>query len=175
MPPRYFIGISLPQGLSNQISVVQNQLYDDKLLIKPLLPHITIVHPNALATVSPMWLTPKIKLIQQDLLPLKIALGGIETFNNSVLHFRVSSIELNKLQENIVNLLPKDVLNTYYVDKRFTAHITIAQAKSRQPLNPKYIELYKQKLGQLSGTTFIVNNLSKFDHTAPRQYQIKSI
>jgi 2'-5' RNA ligase len=175
MPPRYFIGISLPQNLSNKISDVQNKLYDDKLLFKPLVPHITIIHPTALATISPMWLTPKIKLIQQKFIPLEITLGNIETFNNSVLHFKISSIELNGLQDNIVKLLPKDVFNTYYVDKNFAAHITIAQAKTKQTLSPKYIELYKQKLGQLSGTSFIVNNLSKFDHTAPRQYQIKTI
>jgi 2'-5' RNA ligase len=176
MPPRYFIGITPPKDVARVISSVQYSLYDEKLLLKPLVPHITIIHPNALERISPLWLLPKLKSVQAAIMPTSIKLGSISVFHTSNLHIKVESTSLNELYEQCLNLLPKDVIATHFVGKRkFDPHITLAQAKPKQELSPKYIELYRQQLKPIIGTQFTVNNLTKFEHSAPRHYQIKHI
>jgi len=158
------------------ISDIQNNLYDEKLLLKPLVPHITIVHPNSLATVSPLWILPKINNATSHLLPININIDGLGSFSKYNLHLKVSSPQLNEIHHSIISLLPPNIYAANYIGKnQFVPHITIAQCKPMQQLSPKYINAYSQELKSLIGTQFNVKQLTKFEHTAPRQYQVKII
>lgn len=176
MPPRYFIGLELPRDACNAISVVQDNLYDDKLLLKPLLPHVTIVQPNALQAISPMWLLPKLKPLVNSYFPLNIKIGELSVFNNSVLHFKIKSPELISLQFEIIDLLPPDILSRYYVGKNpYTPHVTIAQTNPKLSLNQIQISAYAKELKGLVNNQYIISSPSKFDHTSPRQYKVTKI
>lgn len=176
MPPRYFIGLSLPNNITENISQVQNQIYNENLYLKPLLPHITIIAPNNLERVSPFWLIPKLKQIQTNLMPINIKLVSFGMFHSSNLHIKVESDNIIELYNQCLSLLPKVTISKHLVGKwQFNPHITIVQTKPKLILNQDKIELYKYHLQALIGQEFAINHLTKFEHTAPRQYQIKSI
>jgi 2'-5' RNA ligase len=176
MPPSYFIGIALPQAIANHISSVQSKYYSEKQLLKPLLPHITIVHPQALHTISPLWLLPKIKALVNDFLPIEISIEGFGLFYKNVFYISVSSKGLMQLQFKLLELLPEDVRSRYYTGvNAYTPHITIVQSKPKYPLNDKQLFNYRNELSDLVGKKFTASSLTKFERTAPAKHKLISI
>ena len=174
MQPPYFIGINLPDELSNKIAKIQADLYNDKLLLKPLLPHITLIHPNPLTEISPLILVPKIRELTKDL-DIKIKLNKFDMFNENVLYLSVGSTELEILYENIVDLLPEDTKAKYFISRKFVPHVTIAQAKPKTILTASLVNQYIQKLNLKLPYSFNINSLYKFNRQYSRFYSASRI
>jgi 2'-5' RNA ligase len=61
--PIYFISIALPEPLNTHVSRLMWQLYDDNNphMLKPLLPHVTLLHPPVLHGTLPEELIPRVR------------------------------------------------------------------------------------------------------------------
>jgi 2'-5' RNA ligase len=172
--PVYFIGIALPEALDRQISDIMWNLYEhDKSLLKPLLPHVTLLHPPSLKGIMPEELLPKIQAVAEKYLPLTIACQEIGFFGKNVAFIRVQSQGLYSLQAQLVKLLPPEAWELHY-KRPYMPHITLAQAYEPHELDtdallrelPKKLDLPKQ---------FSVDSVSYFKRILPRQYRAKSI
>ncbi len=175
MNPRYLIGISLPDELSHAIEKIQEDILDGENVMQPLVPHITLMHPSLLATLSPLYFLPQAKNVAQDSLPITIKLLKTAMFDRRVLYIAVMSDDLSKLQKNLIELLPSDVKSRYEVGRHFLPHITVAQAMPMQSLSEDLVTRLNAKLSNLLPATFAVHNLTKFDSSGPRIYKPKSI
>ena len=175
MSARYFIGLTLPTDLSAIISDVQNKSISSHLLMKPIQPHITLLDPNTLMDVSPMYLIPKVKELATQYLPLNITLSEIESFENRVLYIAADSPELIKFQAALSALLPDKVQASHLVGRSFTPHVTLAQAKPRQKLVGNLEQSFQHKLAGFLPATFTANHISKFTWQAPRTYNVSDI
>jgi 2'-5' RNA ligase len=175
MNPRYFIGITMPEELSNKIAQIQSILYDHSEVMQPLVPHITLLHPNVLTSLSPMYFVPKVKELSADFLPFNAKLLDLNIFHNQVFHITVESFELLKLQKEMVKLLPDSVRAQYYVGREFTPHVTLAQSKPKQDLDPELMKIIEDKTKNLLPQSFEVKNLTKFTWLSPRNYKVVAI
>lgn len=175
MQPRYFIGITLPDPLSETIAAAQKRFIHDDKVMDPLVLHITLLHPNILMTLSPLYFLPLAKQIADAALPITIELTETAMFDDRVLHIAVKSPELLLLQKKLVDLLPDDIRARYEVGRTFTPHVTVAQAKPLQKLDPTLIEQCKKEIDPLLPMTFMAVNLSQFTWIRPRKYSIRTI
>jgi len=172
--PVYFIGIALPVALDKQVSDIMWNLYEhDKSLLKPLLPHVTLLHPPSLKGIMPEELLPQIQEIAQKYLPLTIACQEIGFFEKNVCFIRVQSQSLYSLQAQLVKLLPLEAQELHY-KRPYMPHITLAQAYEPHELDtdallreiPVKLNLPQQ---------FTVDTVSYFKRILPRQYRAKII
>lgn len=175
MHQRYFIGLTLPEHLSEKIRSAQNELFAGHKLMAPLTPHITLLHPNILMTLSPMYLLPKIKEVSQKSLPIEVNLKEVGRFDDRVLHISVNSPALLILQKQLVELLPEDIRARYEIGRDYTPHVTLAQAKPMQKLDPELISHFSATIKPLLPLKFEVNSLSKFTWIKPREYRVESV
>lgn len=168
--PVYFIGIALPEALDQQISKIQWELRDhDKSILKPLLPHVTLLHPPSLRGIMPDDLIPKVQEIAEKYLPLTLALEEVDSFNKYICYIRVQSQGLYSLQSQLVKLLPPEAQAVHY-KQPYLPHITLAQAYEPHKLDidklkeelPKKIDLPQQ---------FTVDTVSYFKRILPREYR----
>ncbi len=175
MQPRYFIGLTLPRELSDKISRVQAALFTPGRIMQPLTPHITLLAPNTLMTLAPLYFIPRVRTAAQPFLPLEIHLTGCALFDKRVLHIAVDSPHLMDFQAALAELLPDKVRAQYEVGRPYTPHVTVAQAKPRQNLSDDQIDRYRQQLDPLLPQTFTATKLSQFKWLRPRTYQVSSI
>ncbi len=175
MQPRYFIGISLPEDITGRIQDIQTSLYEEETMLEPLVPHITLVHPNALQTLAPMYFIPKAKDAATPLLPIEITLTDIQVFHNSVAHISVSSEGLNKLHSSLLALLPKSVIAQYYTDRNYKPHVTLLQAKQRQKITPALLANLNDRLQSLLPINFTVTQISCYKWISSREYKIEKL
>lgn len=174
MQYQYFIGVMLPAQLSNKINAIQNSVYSKDIMLKPLVPHITLLHPQPLANISPMILIPKIREITKNL-NIQIKLEQFDNFNNSVFYINVKSPELLDLQLQLVELLPDQIKAKYFVGRKFVPHITIVQARPKLKLPSIITNRYKQKLSSELPYCFNINSLYKFNRQYSRNYSASII
>jgi 2'-5' RNA ligase len=175
MQPRYFIGITLPDSLSEKITLAQHELFSTHKVMEPLTPHITLLHPNILMTLSPLYFLPKVKEIADAELPIAIELSKTAIFDDRVLHIAVKSPGLLALQKKLVGLLPDDIRARYEVGRDYTPHVTLAQAKPLQGLDPLLVEQLQARVDSLLPKTFETANISKFTWIRPRKYKIQHV
>jgi 2'-5' RNA ligase len=175
MHQRYFIGITLPDNLTDVLAKIQGELRDVPGLMEPLVPHITLLHPNILMTLSPLYFVPKVKIIASKTLPIKIDLTKTALFDKRVLHIVVKSPELIRLQSELVELLPDDIRARYQVGREFTPHVTIAQAKPLQELPETLIDNLRMKVDPLLPEKFEAVSLSQFTWLKPRTYKVATL
>jgi 2'-5' RNA ligase len=175
MQPRYFIGITLPESLSEKIAKAQTELFGGHKVMEPLAAHITLLHPNILMTLSPLYFIPKVKEIAGTELPIDVELTKTTLFDERVLHIAVKSPELSALQQKLVELLPDDIRARYEVGRSFMPHVTLAQAKPLQKLDPALIEQMKKRIDPLLPKKFEAASLSQFTWIRPRKYRIQSV
>jgi 2'-5' RNA ligase len=172
---RYFIGIALPEAISETLSQFQKSHYMLRSMMKPLIPHITLLHPDVLMTISPIFMLPVTKDIGRDFLPMNITLGKINTFNDRVLHIEIESTEVTSIQQQLVDALPGKLKSQYYVGRNFTPHITILQAKHKLKIPEQTVNACIDSLQPIIQESFQVNELSQFIWNNPREYSVKSI
>lgn len=175
MQPRYFIGITLPDALSRQIAAIQKDLIKDTPVMQPLVPHITLLHPNILMTLSPLYLLPLVSKAAAGLLPISIELTGTAMFDRRVLYAAVKSPALPKLQKKLVELLPDDVRARYMVGREFTPHVTLLQAKPLQSLDPQLMADFKARMEPMLPVSFDVTALTSFVQQRARSYRVETI
>lgn len=172
--PIYFIGIALPSELDKVISDTQWELYgQDKSLLKPLLPHVTLLHPPSLHGIMPDELLPCIHEVAEKYLPLTLACQEIGFFGKSVAYIRVQSQSLYSLQAQLVKLLPSEAQALHY-KRPYMPHITLAQAYEPHELD---VDAVGQVLsGKLTlPQQFTVDSVSYFQRILPRQYRARTI
>lgn len=172
--PIYFIGIALPETLDRQVSDIQWELRDDdKHLLKPLLPHVTLLHPPSLKGIMPEELLPRIHEIAERYLPLTLALENVESFGKHVCFIRIQSQGLYSLQSQLVKLLPPEAQALHH-KRPYLPHITLAQAYEPHELDirklktqlPARLELPRQ---------FTVDSIAYFKRIQPREYRAEPI
>lgn len=175
MQDRYFIAITLPDDLSKKISLVQHSLFQPGKVMQPLKPHITLLHPGMLETISPMHIVPMIKEVSSELLPIHINLEATDMFDKRALYIAAVSAELDNLYDQLVQLLPDNVRAQHTVGKNFTSHATLLQAKPKQNLDPKLVQTFKQRIDPLLPQSFTAHNLTLFKRLRPRTYKTTKI
>lgn len=175
MNPRYFIGIALPNDLSHQIETIQKEILKDQAVMQPLVPHITLLHPNILMSLSPMYFVPQVKTLADKKLPISVELTKTGKFDERVLYITVKSHDLMDLHQEMISLLPPDIRARYQVGRSFIPHITIAQAKPLQALGTDLVEQLQQRLIPLLPCSFETTHLTQFNSTGPRTYNPKVI
>lgn len=174
MNPRYFIGIELPPDLSKTISVIQEDLYDPQSLSKPLVPHITLLHPKMLETLSPMYFVPKAKEIAAQILPINIKLTDIDVFHRRTLYISVESAALTLLYNKLIALLP-DTIMAQYLGQVFSPHVTLAQSLGRMPLTTDIKDQFQKATSPLFPTIFDASYISQFVWVSKNEHKIKPI
>lgn len=170
----YFIGISLPQELNRQISELQWDLHElDKVMLRPILPHITLLYPPSLQGMMPDELLPRVHEVAERYLPLTIALQDIGYFRDRVCFVTVQSHYLISLQAQLVRMLPPEVRRVHY-RRPYHPHITLAQIYQPNTLDKARVrEVIGSRL--LLPQQFRVEHVSFFQRILPREYRAKSI
>lgn len=143
--------------------------------MEPLVPHITLLHPNILQTVSPIYLIPLVKQIAETELPIHIELTGTAMFDKRVLHIAVNSPRMINLQAKLVDLLPPDIKARYEIGRKYTPHVTLLQAKPLQALDPSIIKQFENELKAQLPHAFEANKLTIFTWQGPRRYKVEDI
>lgn len=170
----YFIGIALPLFLRRQVADLRWLLYQkDPNLLKPILPHITLLHPLSLEGILPNQLLPKIRTVAQRYLPMTIELNRIDFFGQEVCYLAADSLKLYSLQHQLVRLLPPGVRRTHY-KHTYLPHVTLAQIHNPLVLNMK--ELSKEIQGSLVlPIRFTITSVASFTRILPRIYRVRPI
>lgn len=168
--PIYFIGISLPPALNKAVSDLQWELRErDPRLLKPILPHVTLLHPPSLTGIMPEDVLPQIHDITERYLPLTLSLEEFGTFGSSVCFIRVQSLALVSLQSQLVKLLPPAAQELHY-RREYHPHITIAQVHEPGHLNTVSIEdLVAARIKMPQQIT--IESVSCFMRILPREYR----
>ena len=172
--PVYFIGISLPPELDRQIADLKWELHDTgKHLLKPVLPHVTLLHPPSLRGIMPDELLPRIHEIAERYLPMTLSLEEIGFFGESICYIRVQSLALISLQSQLVKLLPPPVRALHY-RREYSPHITLAQVY--EPLKLDVERLKRELPGRLKLPQKItIDSVACFMRILPREYRAEAI
>lgn len=172
--PQYFIGIALPPRLDRQISNLQWRFRDeDKHLLKPLLPHVTLLHPPSLKGIMPEELLPRVHEVAERYLPLTLACEEVGFFGKSVCFITVQSQGLYSLQSQLVKLLPPKAQALHY-KRPYTPHITLAQAHEPHQLDADHLR-HKTETSLELPQQFTVESISYFQRILPREYRAESV
>lgn len=175
MNPRYFIGITLPDDLSRKIASIQLELLTSRFVMEPLVPHITLLDPNTLLELSPMYFVPKVRQAAKDFLPLDIELADLDSFDRRALFISVKSQKIRSLREELVSILPDHIRSKHTVSREFIPHVTLAQAKPNQKLEHTLIDVFRKQITPLLPREFAVSSLDQFQWIRPRTYKVKRI
>lgn len=175
MNPRYFIGITLPDELSSTISKTQKEFFTPAKTMEPLVPHLTLLDPNMLMELSPIYFLPKVKEIVEVTLPFEVTLTHLDMFDDRVLFISADSAELIILRKDLVKLIPEKVRAQYTVSREYIPHVTLAQAKPNQHLSDELITNIKTNIQPLLPQQITVKNLNQFLWIRPRTYRVKEI
>ena len=170
----YFIGIALPPPLNEKIAHLKQSFADsDPAMLRPVLPHVTLLHPPSLAGIMPSELIPKVHEIANRYLPLTIAIEEVGSFDGTVCFLRVESLGLYSLQSQLVKLLPPEAQELHY-KRPYTPHITIAQIHEPSKLDTDTITQAIMKSLPLP-QQFTVDSISYFRRILPREYRAETI
>lgn len=172
---RWFIGALLPPIISDAIISIQRELINDDAILPPLMPHITLMHPNPLMELSPLHFAPLAKKAAHELLPCEILLGSIGTFNDSVLYISVKSPELTQIHNQLVALLPSKIQSQYFVRRDFVPHVTLAQSRGLNKLSHEIITQFTHKIEPLLPTKFTLQKLTRYEWQGSRTYLVKDL
>jgi 2'-5' RNA ligase len=170
----YFIGIALPNSLNQQIATLKWKLYDhDDTMLKPILPHVTLLHPPALQGIMPSELIPKVHEVAKRYIPFTIALTEIGFFGKNVCFIKAEAMSLYSFQSQLVRLLPPDVQSLHY-KRQYLPHVTLAQIYEPHTLDKK--KLTKTISHHISlPLSFQVDSVTYFKRILPREYQPETI
>lgn len=170
----YFIGLTLPGELSEHIFSLKWRLHGEiDQALKPLVPHITLLHPSSLQGIPKSEILPEIRKTAAPFLPLSLSLEAVGSFDRRVLYIRVHAPELEVLQPELVQLLPLKKQRQYH-QRGYTPHCTLAQVRAPLALD---IEALKQRTAeQISLPQKIsVDSISLFTQIRPREYDTRTI
>jgi 2'-5' RNA ligase len=175
-PPQsiYFIGISLPPDLDRQIAELKWRLHDSQPhMLKPVLPHVTLLHPPSLQGILPSQLIPRIHEIAKRYLPMRITLSRIGFFGPRICYIEAESFSLYSLQSQLMRLLPPEAQAIHYKHD-FLPHVTLAQTYEPATLNRTAVTNEISASLELP-ITFTVDSVTRFTRIKPRVYTPESI
>lgn len=172
--PRYFIGIALPSELSQQLFLLKWRLHNNTpRSLKPLVPHITLLHPSSLDAVDRDFFLEQAKNAAQSHLPLEITLETIDHFANEVLYLRVASPGIIELQHALTTLLPEEAQASYR-ERPYIPHSTLLQVKRPDSITIDQFESEVKAVVSLP-MTFTPSSIACFTQQAPREYSIDTL
>lgn len=170
----YFIGIALPLPLRRRVADLRWSLYrKNASLLKPTLPHITLLHPLSLEGILPDQLLPQIHTAAQRYLPMTIELNRIGFFGQEVCYLAADSLKLHSLQHQLVRLLPPGVRKTHY-KHNYLPHVTLAQIHNPAVLDIRELSNEIQKYFTLP-IRFTITSVASFTRILPRVYRMRPI
>jgi 2'-5' RNA ligase len=171
-----FVGIALPARLSNDLANLQKRLYEPEAMLKPLVPHITLLHPVSLFYVNHEKLMPKIRKLSEELLPITITLTEFDHFDDQTFHIVVNHVEsdLHHLYHEIVSLLPNKVRVRHY-SRRFHPHITICQSRTGELHHHSLYEKAAKHFDLSNPLQVTIDEIHLFKLTGPREYSVEKI
>lgn len=169
----YFIGIEVPGDLCYEIEKLQGEFHRERGTLQPLVPHITLLHPNCLKGIMPHELIPKVKEVAERYLPLNVELSSVQFFGSHVAFIEVNSLRLHSLHRQLANLLPEDIRQSQF-RYPFRPHITIAQIHRPRELSTDHIKQTTEKALRLP-VRVEIDSLSHFQWIRPRDYKTKLI
>jgi 2'-5' RNA ligase len=170
----YFIGIALPDELNQQIASLKWELYNhDDAMLKPLLPHVTLLHPPALKGIMPEELIPQVQEAAERYVPFTVTLTEIGFFGKNVCYLQAEAHSLHSLQLRLVRLLPPDVQALHY-KQPYLPHVTLAQIYEPLTLNTEKLKLEISRHLTLP-LSFQVDSVTCFKRILPREYYPETI
>lgn len=170
----YFIGIELPNDISKAVAALSTELYAlDKAMLKPIVLHITLLHPPSLQGIMPSEMLPRVQHVATRYLPLTIALQDIGFFGDDVAYISAQSHSLDSLQYQLVKLLPPSVQESQY-RHAFLPHVTIAQIHKPNVLNKDAITAICSNSLKLP-IQFTVTSVTCFHRILPRKYTTEKL
>lgn len=171
MQHNYYIGMQLPKELAASIEAVQNELFNSKLMSRPLEPHITLLPPPAVERVEPEELARQVKVTASAFLPLSVTLTEVDTYKDFAIAVTVESEKIHALQQALVALLPPEAEAIYYPNPVFSPHVTLAHALHGKSFPSELASLFAAKLANKLPMQFAVTHLTLFQWIAPREYK----
>ncbi len=172
--PPYFIGFALTSELSERVFSLKCRLHEEIAhSLKPLVPHVTLLHPSSLRNTPQLDIIERVRTKAEPYLPLALSLETVEAFDRAVLYIRVRSPELEKLQLQVVDLLPPEA-QVIYRSRPYVPHITLVQVRTPHTLD---IEALRQYASQeiILPYQIKVDSISCFTQTRPREYLTETI
>lgn len=165
----YFIGIAIAGELCSQIEKLQEELASDKGMLDPIVPHVTLLHPNCLSGIMPDEFIPAVREVADRYLPLALQLQDVSFFDDTVAFISVESHKLRSLQHQLVRMLPPQVQEAHF-KRPYTPHITIAQIHKPRKLDKEEIVTRTNQSLQLP-QTIQIDSLAHFQRIVPRNYK----
>lgn len=165
----FFIGIKLPDKTNEQISKFKWEIHQAyRGTLRPLIPHITLLHPQSLAASDPKDLIQEIKSLAPRHLPMTVTLDFVDNFGGKAFFLSANSPELIDLQSHLRMLLPPDSQQVYET-WGFTPHVTLVQAQEKHLFtNEKIIKSLGSHI--TLPITFSVTSISLFTRIGEREY-----
>jgi 2'-5' RNA ligase len=175
MRQRYYIGLQLPTEIRERIAGAQRLIADEKTILTPLEPHITLLPPPALEDTDSSEITTAARKIGDTFLPFSVRLTNSEWFKRQALAIRVNGEIIYRLQKSLLTLLPEDGEPLYYPKPVFSPHVTFAQARRGCSLTDELADKLEAQLGSLLPYEFTAEYLTLFRWIAPRTYAAEKI
>ena len=175
-PPQsiYFIGIALPPELDAKIGALKWRLHNENHhTLKPVIPHVTLLHPPSLQGILPSQLIPRIHKVAKRYLPMTIALTKIGFFGSRVCYIEAESLSLHSLQARLMRLLPPEAQVMHY-KRDFLPHVTLAQTYDPATLSQTKVSAIITETLDLP-QTFTVDSVTHFTRIKPRIYSPRAI
>jgi 2'-5' RNA ligase len=170
----YFIGITLPDELEHTFADLQWHLCSDNAhALKPVVPHITLLHPPTLAGIMPSELLPRIHDVAERYLPISIQLNRIGFFGDQVCYLEAESFKLYSLQARLVRMLPLDVQTDHY-KRPYLPHITLTQVYDPTKLDKVAMKTRISESLPLP-IRYTIDSVACFTRILPRVYQSKAV
>jgi 2'-5' RNA ligase len=168
---RYFIGISPPAEVSESLRKLQRKHHKAKLMLEPLEPHITLLHPNALSHLEAEKFLPMVRRVSRQFLPFDVTLHEVSMYGKRVLFCSIDSPQLVGLQASLIKLLPERVIRQFYEGRPYQPHLTIAQSIRGKRLPEQLTYPLEKDVMKLLPHTFSVTHLHRFEWEEPRIYK----
>lgn len=173
----YFIGVALPDPISERIFSLKMKLHDETPnSLKPLVPHITLLHPPSLRGPASEDLVPQVKATSSPFLPLSFSFTTIQDFQKRVLFLGIHSPGTVALQAELVQLLPATEQELYH-QRGYIPHITLLQVEASHALDVDAIRTRIQpEIDSLSESSMLtVETISCFTKSGERTYDSRII
>lgn len=170
----YFIGITMPDELSRLFADLQWHLCSDSPhALKPVIPHVTLLHPPSLTGIMPSELLPRIHEVAERYLPVSIQLSRIGFFGDRVCYLEAESFKLYSLQARLVRLLPPDIQEAHY-KRPYLPHITLAQVYDPTKLDKAAMKTRIAESLPLP-LRYTIDSVACFTRILPRVYRPQTI
>lgn len=126
---RYFVGISLPDGLNNRIIDFQSRFSSNRLP-QMIEPHVTVKTKNGL-TPDMEWID-KVRDVIQAYPIFDLVFDGVDSFSDRAVVIRVKPsaevINLHQALFSTINPPEDDPLVSYFENDKYEPHVTLGMA-----------------------------------------------